>query len=95
MPTACVAVGTTITAICSVDFEAPIALKNMGPATVYLDFQIGAATSAITADQASTGGYPLAPEEETVHPAHTAGSVVYTVYARTAEGTAYVSAIGC
>jgi hypothetical protein len=91
--TALVAVTTSITTICSASESDPIHVKNEGPATVFLDIQNGSNPSSVTADQSSTGGYPLAPGETWDQvPYNTSG--VYTIYAITAEGTAYVSAIG-
>lgn len=82
-------VGTSVTTICTVGSGFPITIKNQGPATVFIDFE--PSSSSVTADQSSTGGYPLEPGEHLTNPPM---PTFYTVFGITAEGTAYVSAIG-
>jgi hypothetical protein len=89
---ACEEVTTTATSIVGTQrIEYPLVLKNQGPATVFLDD-----TDAVTADQSSTGGYPLAPGESVTIGAPGVGndSTTYTMWGITAEGEAYVAFLG-
>lgn len=80
-------VTTAASAIFSVTPDNVFVLKNAGPATVFLD-----TNSAVTADQTSTGGYPLAPGEAGTVPAIFGNNTnPYTLYGITAQGDAYVS----
>jgi hypothetical protein len=60
-----------------------ILIKNLGPATVYVGGQ------AMTADQASTGGFPLSGGETVTIP--TIGNSAHDLYFLTATGTAVVA----
>lgn len=62
------------------------AIRNQGPATVYLG------DDTVTADQSGTGGYPLHAGESVQWISHK--TVEETIYAVTAEGSAYLSVIG-
>jgi len=84
----------SITTVCTVSCLDPVTVKNQGPATVFLDIQNGANPSSVTADQSSTGGYPLAPGETWAQPPYNTSGIIYTLYAITAEGTAYLTVIG-
>jgi hypothetical protein len=79
-------VGTSATSLFTnpTSNSAPL-VKNQGPATVYIG------DSTVTADQASTGGLPLAPGEKANLPSVPGGGTAEDVYGITAQGEAYVS----
>src|SRR6266702_3999556 len=63
-------------------------VKNLGPATVFIGGVVNPEAPP-TADQSSTGGYPLDEGESTQIPTWAADS--RDLYGITAEGTAYVA----
>lgn len=76
---------TATTLVTPYDYQ-DIQFKNEGTATVYLSFN-----SNVTADETSTGGWPLAPGEEWNPGERTSNNgSTETWYGITAEGTANV-----
>ncbi len=73
----------------------PFLVKNQGPATVFLNGVISGDSSSVTADQSSTGGYPLHPGEVADFgvSSGTVGETNVDLYGVTAEGSAYVSSL--
>lgn len=82
-------VTTSVTNIFSGAQFVSVYVKNEGPAVVYLGND-----DTVTADQSSTGGYPLAPGQELPSAMTDRGSETFSLYGITAEGSANVSYLG-